>query len=184
MVYGLGNPGIQYAHTRHNIGFMVVDELSSRLDVAMAGEKFAVRWGRGVLNGHEFVLAKPQTYMNRSGEPFRNLPVQPQNLIVVYDDMDLPLGQIRVRQRGSAGGHKGMQSIIDTLETTDFVRVRCGIGRSDIASGVTDYVLGNFGEDEKQVLEEELDLAADAVMTCILDGPQSAMNVYNRRTRE
>lgn len=182
-VYGLGNPGTQYTHTRHNIGFMVVDRLCRRWNMDLCTRNSDLVSVTGEMDGETLVLAKPLTYMNLSGEPLGKRGIMPEDLLVVYDDMDLPLGSIRVRPRGSAGGHRGLGSIIENLDSSDFIRVRCGIGRPVPGQDPRDFVLGGFGPEDQKILDEEIELACDAVELILRDGVEKAMNVCNRRTK-
>lgn len=183
LIVGLGNPGREYSRSRHNVGFMVVDELARKW-----GLKYAHRWSDaqvavGRAGAHGVSLAKPQTYMNLSGDSVKGLMhrfrLEPDALIVVYDDLDLPLGRIRLRERGSAGGHRGVQSIIDRLGSPDFARVRVGIGRPE-PKDAADYVLAPFDDAEREDLREALARAAEAVAVCLDEGVTVAMNRFNR----
>jgi PTH1 family peptidyl-tRNA hydrolase len=183
LVVGLGNPGRQYASTRHNVGFMVIDRLARELNVAVKKKMFNSLVGQGLINGEKIVLAMPQTYMNLSGQavgPLLNWhKLDPSGLVVIYDDLDLPSGSLRIRPAGGSGGHKGMQSIIAVLGTENFARVRVGIGRPEIAAMETaDYVLSRLDPVE---MEETLQAAASAVVCIVRDGLEKAMNLYNRR---
>jgi len=186
LIVGLGNPGREYAKTRHNVGFMVVDRLASVLGVTVASKMFKAQVGQGQINGEKIVLVKPQTYMNLSGEAVGALlnwyKLTVSDLLVIYDDLDLANGKLRLRPGGGSGGHKGMQSIIQTLGTDNFPRVRIGIGRpQEPGYATTDYVLGHFSNDEATVLEEVLGLAMDAVICAVREGIEQAMNLFNRR---
>ena len=183
LVVGLGNPGRQYAATRHNVGFMVIDRLARELNVAMTKKMFNTLVGQGLVDREKIVLAMPQTYMNLSGQAVGALlnwhKLDPVDLIVVYDDLDLPAGTLRIRPSGGSGGHKGMQSIIEVLGTENFARVRVGIGRPEIVDMETaDYVLSRLDPKE---MEEGLKTAAGAVVSTVRDGLEKAMNLYNRR---
>ncbi|MDR5710109.1 MAG: aminoacyl-tRNA hydrolase [Armatimonadota bacterium] len=183
LVVGLGNPGRRYRGTRHNVGWEVVDRLSARWDVEISREEEEALVGRGEVAGVEVLLAKPLTYMNRSGEAVRGLVhrygLRPEEIVVIYDDVDLPVGAIRVRARGSAGGHHGMASVLAALGTREVPRVRIGIGRprGDAAA----YVLSRFAPAERPLVEEAVERAADAVETFLREGLEAAMNRFNRR---
>ncbi len=181
MIVGLGNPGPKYQYTRHNVGFMVVDGLSRRLEISICNLKFKALLGKK----GDLLLVKPQTYMNLSGEavlPILNyFKIEPQDLMVVYDDMDIPLGEIRIKSKGSSGGHKGMQSIIDSLGTEEFNRLRVGIGRPDPTLDVINYVLKVFPKDEVPVITSTLVRCVDALYMWIDQGIDKAMNKYNER---
>lgn len=185
IIAGLGNPGGEYAATRHNVGFMVVDRLARELGAAAEKKMFKALVGQGRVGAEKVALVKPQTYMNLSGEAVGALlswyKLTPADLVVVYDDLDLPPGKVRVRPGGGSGGHKGMQSIIQVLGTEDFPRVRIGIGRpADPAFETARYVLSRFTPEETVIIEEALKLATEAVRCIIQSGVQQAMNLYNR----
>lgn len=183
LIVGLGNPGRQYASTRHNVGFMVINRLARELNVAVTKKMFSSLVGQGLIDREKIVLAMPQTYMNLSGQavgPLLNWhKLDPSALVVIYDDLDLPAGSLRIRPSGGSGGHKGMQSILAVLGTENFTRVRVGIGRPEIVEMETvDYVLSRLAPGE---MEEALKSAAGAVMCIVRDGLEKAMNLYNRR---
>jgi len=182
MIVGLGNPGREYAHTRHNVGFDVLDHFAKRHRVQIRTRKHCALIGRLLLGDQEVLLVKPQTFMNNSGSAVaalaRDYSVQPTDIVVVYDDIDLPLGRLRIRARGSSGGHKGVESIIRSLGTSDFPRIRIGIGRS---GDPIDHVLSRFSRSEKAVIAPIIERAADALDTILREGVEAAMNVYNRR---
>lgn len=188
LIVGLGNPGAKYAKTRHNAGFMAVDAWAARHKIAAEKKKAAYLYGEGALSisGTEAraIVAKPRTYMNLSGEAVGELMqrhhIVKQRLIVVYDDLDLPLGRIRIRADGSAGGHNGMKSIIERLGTQDFPRMRIGVGRPE-AQGkeVVDYVLDTFSHGEQETVKAVLARACDALDEIIGKGIASAMNKHN-----
>jgi PTH1 family peptidyl-tRNA hydrolase len=184
LIYGLGNPGNRYAYTRHNIGFLVTDHLSEKWHIPLKKEKHRMVYGRGFLENIPVMLAKPYTYMNLSGEPLRSIEVEPEDLIVIHDDMDIPFGQVRVKSGGGTGGHKGVASVVEALSDNGFVRIRCGIGRPVNCCDPSDYVLGQFSQEDLTVVRSQLDDAASAVEMCIRDGVTRAMNVYNRRDRD
>lgn len=179
---GLGNPGVEYAHTRHNIGFDVVDILASRHHIRLNLHRDHARCGLGMIGSTPVLLAKPVTYMNRSGESARALlqryPLDAPRLLAIVDDVALPLGRIRVRPSGSDGGHNGLASMINLLNTQAFPRVRVGIGAPPPGQMV-DYVLSPFSPQERTIIEEALQRAADAVEAVIAEGVQSAMNRFN-----
>ncbi len=183
LIAGLGNPGLRYRHNRHNVGFMVVDRLAARL-----GETFSRLESRALVTkcthqGHRLFLAKPQTYMNISGQSIAALvrfyKIPYQNLLVVYDDIDLPLGTLRLRPSGSSAGQKGMQSTLERLATEDIPRLRVGIGRPPGRQEAGDHVLKNFSRQEAEILPIILDRAVDAILTFTSDGIERAMNLYN-----
>ncbi|GIV19693.1 MAG: peptidyl-tRNA hydrolase [Armatimonadota bacterium] len=182
VVLGLGNPGAEYAHTRHNIGFDVVDILASRHRIRLNLHRDHAHYGLGIIADHPVLLAKPMTYMNRSGEAARALlqryPLEPARLLVIVDDVALPLGRIRIRPSGSDGGHNGLLSIIQYVGTQAFPRVRVGIG-SPPPGQMVEYVLSRFLPQEQPIIEEAVQRAADAVETVIAEGVQAAMNRFN-----
>lgn len=187
IIVGLGNPGKKYAGTRHNMGFAVIERLAERHRIAASEEKLKAVYGKGVIAGQKVVLAEPQTFMNLSGESVRALvdyfKVDPENeLIVIYDDISLAPGQLRVRPKGSAGGHNGIKNIIQMLGGDVFPRVRVGIGEKPKGWDLADYVLGYPGDADKKLLDEAFDRAADAVEMILTDGVDAAMNRFNTHT--
>ncbi|HMP84182.1 MAG TPA: aminoacyl-tRNA hydrolase [Verrucomicrobiota bacterium] len=184
LIVGLGNPGEDYSRTRHNAGFLLVETLAARWRATWNAEKkFQSRVARVDRNGRRVLLCQPQTYMNASGEAVRVMMdfyrVDHTRLVVVVDDADLPLGQLRLRPQGSSGGHHGLESIEQHLGTREFARLRIGIGRKDGAREITNHVLGRFNKAEASVMETVLTAAADQ-MECWLDaGVQKAMNQFN-----
>jgi PTH1 family peptidyl-tRNA hydrolase len=185
LVVGLGNPGEEYKDTRHNVGFMVVDEVLRRLKAKSPSEESLSLVYRVRVGGREVVFAKPQTYMNNSGLAVENLledlGIEPQQMLVVYDDLDLPLGMTRLRLEGSSGGHKGMESIINTIKSTRFPRLRVGIGRPKRKEDVVRYVLSPFTKEELGVLRSVLRKASECVLRSVELSPQDAMEFCNRR---
>jgi peptidyl-tRNA hydrolase, PTH1 family len=181
-VVGLGNPGIRYQYSRHNVGFRCLDELSRRHDIPLKRRAFQSYVGSGMIGGVPVLLSQPQTYMNLSGEAVHSMlryySLTPADLIVVYDDMDLPLGRIRLRERGSSGGHNGMNSIIQHLATQEFPRLRIGIGRPADAEARS-HVLSRFSKDEERLAVKAIAVAADAVEVTLKQGVAAAMNTYN-----
>lgn len=182
LIVGLGNPGPEYRGTRHNVGFAVIDELSERHRIKIDRSRLKARVGSGKVGGIMVTLAKPMTYMNLSGQAIapllRDLNLKPDRLIVVADETDLPLGRIRLRARGGPGGHNGHKSIIGSLGTQDYARLRLGIGRVD-KSETVDHVLGQFEFDERAIAEEMVRRAAEAVAVVVLEGLEAAMNSIN-----
>ena len=182
LVVGLGNPGPEYAGTRHNVGFMVVDRLAGRHRIAIKSSQHGARVGEGVIADEPVALVKPLTFMNLSGRAVAPLAnrhsLQPSNVLVVYDDADLPVGKIRVRARGSAGGHGGLKSIIAALGSSEFPRVRIGIGRSS-SGDLVDHVLSGFRGNERELIDLAIDRAADAVEHALTHGIEAAMNRFN-----
>jgi PTH1 family peptidyl-tRNA hydrolase len=182
IVVGLGNPGREYAQTRHNVGFQVADELARRLEGVSQRSRFRATVREGVTAGIKFVIIQPRMYMNLSGIPVREAinwyKIDLGDLLVVYDDMDLPLGQLRVRPDGSAGGHNGMKSIISELGTDEFTRLRIGIGRGGGASVA--HVLSRFTAEETAVAERAIAESVEGVLLWAARGNIEAMNAINR----
>lgn len=185
LIVGLGNPGNSYQDTRHNIGFMVIDVLAVRLGAAFQVEK---RWESHVAKFAGGFLVKPQTYMNLSGRAVgsvgRFYKIPPQETLVVFDDVDLPLGRLRLRLSGSAAGHNGLKSLIATLGTSEFPRVKVGIGADNgrpAGDRLVEHVLGKFSDEEKAAVAQAVDRAADAVMGALESGLGAAMNFFNRK---
>lgn len=183
LIVGLGNPGGRYLNTRHNIGFLAAERVAEAHRIELNQTKFKAEIGRGEIGGDDVIIAKPQTYMNRSGESVSSLlsffRLNPSDCILICDDMELPLGKIRVRGKGGHGGHNGLRSIIEHTGSQEFVRVRVGIGRPKEQSQVSGYVLSPFAKDEKQVIEDAIAKACRAVETLIADGIEAAMNKFN-----
>ena len=184
LIVGLGNPGIRYRNTRHNVGFDCIDVLAQRWDIPVRERRAKAVLGQGSYGGQEVVLAKPRTFMNNSGEAISYLlarfPAKPADLLVIYDEMELPLGRLRIRASGSNAGHNGARSIIAALGSQDFPRVRLGIGPPAEGGGAVHYVLGSFSKEESAVVKEMLETVAQAV-ECILDeNIDSAMSQFNR----
>ncbi len=186
VIAGLGNPGERYAATRHNAGFRTIDRLAARAGAAgrVAGDLWVAE---ARLDGVELRLAKPLAYMNRSGPPVARLladaGVTPAELVVVLDDVALPLGVIRVRERGSAGGHNGLRSVVEALGTEEFPRVRIGVRSDPLPAELADYVLAAVAPEEEPLFQQAVARAADAVVCLVQDGPAVAMNRFNRRPR-
>ncbi|MBI3879989.1 MAG: aminoacyl-tRNA hydrolase [Verrucomicrobia bacterium] len=184
LIVGLGNPGDQYAHTRHNAGFMVADALAGRWRSKWTLEKkFNARIARGEFGGGRVILCQPQTYMNDSGEAVAAVmnffKIGAARLMLVVDDADLPLGEIRLRERGGTGGHHGLESVEAHVGSPDYARQRIGIGRRDGAREITGHVLGTFGADEREILGKVLERAADQLESWLTGGTQKAMNQFN-----
>jgi PTH1 family peptidyl-tRNA hydrolase len=183
LIVGLGNPGSDYRHNRHNVGFMVVDALAEKAVIPLRRIEFRAVVGKGKLDDRRLILAKPQTYMNDSGQAvaplinFYKVPVE--NLLVIHDDLDLPFGTLRLRPSGGTGGQRGMESIVNKLWTRDFARLRVGIGRPPGRMDPRDYVLHDFDDGQKERLPEIMDAAVSAVRMFIMDGIEKAMNTFN-----
>lgn len=185
IIVGLGNPGKEYANTRHNIGFDVIDRLADQEKISVLEKKHKAIIGKGYVAGQKCILAKPQTFMNLSGESVRELldyykVDEKTELIVISDDISLGVGQLRIRKAGSAGGHNGLKNIIAHLKHDTFMRVKMGVGEKPKGYDLADYVLGHFTGQERKVMDEAAERAADAIRTIISDGPDKAMNQFNR----
>jgi PTH1 family peptidyl-tRNA hydrolase len=183
LLVGLGNPGREYANTRHNAGFQVINQLAEQHGLGFSRKHNNALIAAGHVANTRFVLAKPQTWMNESGRAVAALArfykVGPQRILVIYDDLDLPVGAIRLRPEGGSGGHKGIKSIIEKLGTQDFPRLRVGIGRPPGRMDPVDYVLQPFSRDEMDIIEEARQRAVEAIQVFLKDGMAAAMNVFN-----
>lgn len=183
IIAGLGNPDKKYNGTRHNIGFSVIDTIADAYNISMDMKKHKGICGKGVIAGEKVVLVKPQTYMNLSGECIREVvdfyKVSPQDVIVIFDDISLEPGKIRIRPKGSAGGHNGIKSIIAHLNSQEFPRIKCGVGDKPKGYDLADYVLGHFSKEELPVIEEEKKKASDACECILKNGIEAAMNQFN-----
>ena len=184
LIIGLGNPGAEHAGTRHNCGWLVLDELERRGRFGRTRREGPSKLATGSIGGIDLVLARPMTYMNLSGRAgahlLRVLGISPEDAIVVHDDVDLPLGRLRLKHGGSAGGHRGVLSLIDSWRTPLFTRVRVGVGRPPAGEDAIDYVLSPFAPTEREALTAVLRRAADATMAIVRDGLERAMSEYNR----
>lgn len=184
LIAGLGNPGRQYEKTRHNMGFDTIDELIERHRIPQGGIAHKAMYGKGMIAGEKVLAVKPLTYMNLSGEAIREYvnyyKMDPETeLIVIYDDIDLEPGQIRIRKKGSAGGHNGIKSIIAQIGTQNFYRIKVGVGAKPKGWDLADYVLGRFSPEERELVDKAICDAADAVEMILKDGIEAAMNHYN-----
>jgi PTH1 family peptidyl-tRNA hydrolase len=188
LIVGLGNPGIEYQFTPHNIGFLAVDRIAEQCGVMVDNRHCKALTARSRIGNEEILLAKPETYMNLSGmsvlELVRKYEVEPEmDLIVIYDELDLPLGMIRVRARGSSAGHNGMQSIINALQTEELARIRIGVAPDDPRKGGAKYILAPFRKSQMVAVDEALDLTAQAVSVALSEGILIAMNRFNRKNK-
>lgn len=185
IIAGLGNPTKTYAGTRHNIGFEVIDQLANDLKIDVSSKKHKAEYGKGYIGGEKVILAKPQTFMNLSGESIREMAdfykVDSEDIIIIFDDVSLEPGQLRVRAKGSAGGHNGIKSIIAHLGTQEFPRVKVGVGEKPKGWDLADYVLGKFGGDDRKIMDEAVKEAAKAVALMVTDGVDAAMNQFNAK---
>jgi PTH1 family peptidyl-tRNA hydrolase len=184
LVVGLGNPGAEYAHTRHNIGFDIVDHLAKGADISFASERLA-HIARIKIRGKQVVLAKPTTFMNLSGKAvnywLQAEHISKEHLLVITDDIALPVGAVRIRLKGSDGGHNGLKDIQEVLNTTDYARLRFGVGNEFPKGRQADFVLSQWADEEKKLVEERIVLATDAVRTFVAAGPAMAMNQFNNK---
>ncbi len=184
LLVGLGNPGTKFENTRHNVGFDTIDYISAKYNIKLSKIGFKAVYGEGEIEGVRTILVKPQTFMNLSGESVREivdwykLPIE--RLIVIYDDIDLEPGKIRVRPKGSSGTHNGMKSIIYQLQDDRFPRVRIGIGRAPEKWDLADYVLSKFSKEDRQVIDQSIEKAAQAAIMIAQSGPEKAMNNFNK----
>ena len=185
VIVGLGNPGMEYAWTPHNLGFLLVDALAQDAGIRVTRPESKSLVGLGMIAGQDVVLAKPQTMMNLSGLAVRELigraACQPSDLIVMCDDIALPWGMLRIRERGTAGGHNGLKSIIGAIGTMEFVRVRLGVKPEEMRGDLREYVLRQIRRDEEDLVAQEIEQGAEAVKVILADGTQAAMNRFNRR---
>jgi len=183
IIVGLGNPTDKYQGTRHNVGFSVIYNISDTYNIAIDTKKHKAIIGKGIIEGEKVILAMPQTYMNLSGESVRELldyyKCDESDLVVIYDDISLDVGKLRIRKKGSAGGHNGIKNIIAHLGTQEFARVKVGVGEKPSRMDLADYVLGRFTKEEQPVIREAAKLATEAVATIITEGPDVAMNKFN-----
>ena len=186
IIAGLGNPTLRYEGTRHNVGFEVIDTLADKYNIAVETRKSRALIGKGIIAGQKVILVKPQTYMNLSGESIGALADyykidEEKELLVIYDDVSLDVGQLRIRRKGSAGGHNGIKNIIAHLGTDVFPRIKVGVGEKPKGYDLADYVLGHFSGEDREIMRESYRKAADAV-EMILEGDLSgAMNTYNQK---
>ena len=189
LIVGLGNPGIEYQFTPHNLGFLSIDRIADDCGAEVRNRQCRALTARAVIEEQQVLLAKPETYMNLSGLSVRELVAKhgldPANdLILIYDELDLPLGTIRIRQRGSSAGHNGMESVIGALGTQEFLRIRLGIGPDRKISDSVKYVLTPFRKRELKKVDEVIDNAAEAVKVILREGPAAAMNRFNRKAED
>lgn len=187
LIVGLGNPGMQYAATRHNIGFEVIDSIAQTYNIQVMKNKYKALIGDGTIGGEKVILMKPQTYMNLSGEAVKACmdfhKISPEDLIIIYDDISLDVGQLRLRKSGSAGGHNGIKNIIAQIGTQEFPRVRFGVGEKPAGWDLANYVLGRFSEEEMKIVAPQTVEVAKVVEVIIRKGMDVAMNNYNIKVR-
>ena len=189
LIVGLGNPGRQYEHTRHNVGFDVMDAIAEKYNISISEKKHKALCGKGVINGVKVVLAKPQTFMNLSGESVESLlsyyKLDPEEeMLVIYDDISLAPGNLRIRKKGSAGGHNGIKNIIAQTGTQNFLRIKVGVGEKPKGWDLADYVLGRFDEDERAAVEEAIGHAVLAAELMLQGEVDAAMDEFNAKKKE
>lgn len=188
MIVGLGNPTVQYAGTRHNVGFDVIDRIADEYNISVESRKSRAFVGTGMIAGRKALLVKPQTFMNLSGESVRGLvdfykiDVETE-LLVVYDDVSLDVGQLRIRKKGSAGGHNGIKSLLAHLGTNVFLRLKVGVGEKPARYDLADYVLGHFSKEDRNIMEESYKRAVHAVELLAAGETEQAMNEYNKKVK-
>ena len=185
LIVGLGNPESDYSKTRHNMGFNVINKISEKYGIEVNKNKFKGLVGNGMIEGEKVILLKPQTFMNLSGESvieaMNFYKITEEELIIIYDDIDIEPGNIRIRRNGSAGTHNGMKSIVENLKTENFCRVRVGIGKPTGHTDMISYVIGHIPEEDAKMLDEGTTIAKDAVIEIIKNGIDSAMNKFNKK---
>ncbi len=183
LIVGLGNPEEDYSKTRHNMGFNTINKLAKQYEIKVNKNKFNGLYGTGIIENQKVVLLKPQTYMNLSGDSiveFVNFyKIDFKDIILIYDDIDLDKGSVKIRKKGGAGTHNGMKSVVERLGTTDFARIRVGIGMPEHKEDLINYVLGHIPEDEQEILDKATTLAKDAIIEIIKNGIDNAMNKIN-----
>lgn len=186
IIVGLGNPGQKYFLTRHNVGYRVIDHLANIFNIKLS-KRTDYEFGKGFLENIEFILMKPLTFMNRSGKALKQLlntkVEENMQFIVVHDDIDLPTGSIKIKRKGSSGGHKGVESIIQDLSTEEFIRVKIGIGK-DSKIPIEEYVLENFTPSEECIIKDSIETASKAILTIITSGIDVAMNEFNKKRKQ
>ena len=183
LIVGLGNPEEEYDKTRHNMRFHAINKLAKQYQIEITKKKFKGLYGTGEIENQKVILLKPQTYMNLSGESIQevanyyHIPVE--NILVIYDDMDIDIGKVKIRKKGGAGSHNGMKSIVNRIQTTEFPRIRIGIGKPMYLLDKINYVIGPIPKSEREILDEGIRKAADAVIDILINGMDYAMNKYN-----
>lgn len=188
IIAGLGNPGKEYEGTRHNVGFDVIDALADKYNISVNERKGRAFCGKGIIAGQKVLLVKPQTFMNLSGESIRSLAdfykIDPETeFLVIFDDVSLDVGQIRIRKKGSAGGHNGIKSIISHLGTQDFQRIKVGVGEKPKEYDLADYVLGHFSKEDRETMSDGYKSAMEAVELILADEIEEAMNRFNKKVK-
>lgn len=188
LIIGLGNPGSKYTKTRHNIGFEAIRKISSKYNIVLDQKKHKAILGSGYIVGQKVILVQPQTYMNLSGESLRELldfyKLSMEDIILIYDDISLAVGDIRIRKQGSAGGHNGVKSVIQHGGTDEFIRIKVGVDEKPQEWDLADYVLSQFDKSDEKKVEETLDVVVEAVTTIVTGDLNKAMNLYNKKTNK
>ena len=183
LIVGLGNPEPEYSKTRHNMGFDVINKLSAKYEIEVKKEKFNGLFGSGVIEGKKVILLKPQTFMNASGECVEKFAkfykIEAKDIITIFDDIDIETGTMKIRKKGGAGSHNGMKSVVEELQSTDFARIRVGIGQPEFKSDMINYVIGKVPQEEQEILQQGVEKAAKAVEEILKNGIDIAMNKFN-----
>lgn len=183
LIAGLGNPENEYAHTRHNMGFDTINNIAKNNNISISKTRFKALYETGIIQGKKVILLKPQTYMNSSGISIKEVVdfynIKPEEIIIIYDDIDIEKGKIKLRKKGGPGSHNGMKSVIQELQSTDFIRIRVGIGQPEFKKDMINYVIGNVPDEEQKVLQVGTQKAAEAVEEILRNGIDIAMNKFN-----
>ena len=183
LIVGLGNPENEYAHTRHNMGFDTINQIAKNNNIQITTNKFKGLCESTIIQNQKVILLKPQTYMNLSGESVKEVAefynLKPEEIIVIYDDIDIEKGHIKIRKKGGAGSHNGMKSVVEELQSTDFARIRVGIGQPEFKSDMINYVIGKVSQEEQEILQQGVEKAAKAVEEILKNGIDIAMNKFN-----
>ena len=186
IIIGLGNPGKDYEKTRHNAGFRVIDLLCEKYEIQTTRMKFHSMIGEGRIAGEKVLLVKPTTYMNNSGQAVREIvsyyQLEPKDIVVFSDDIDIPFGTLRIKRKGSAGGHNGLKSVIYHLQSDEFPRIKLGVGKKREGEDLADFVLGRFSQNEQEVMDTLIEMATESLEVLIKDGEDKAMSEYNGRS--
>lgn len=183
LIVGLGNPENEYAHTRHNMGFDTINQIAKNNNIQITKNKFKGLCESTIIQNQKVILLKPQTYMNLSGESVKEVAefynLKPEEIIVIYDDIDIEKGHIKIRKKGGAGSHNGMKSVVEELQSTNFARIRVGIGQPEFKSDMINYVIGKVSQEEQEILQQGVEKAAKAVEEILKNGIDIAMNKFN-----
>lgn len=183
LIVGLGNPENEYSHTRHNMGFDTINQIAKNNNIQITKNKFKGLCESTIIQNQKVILLKPQTYMNLSGESVKEVAefynLKPEEIIVIYDDIDIEKGHIKIRKKGGAGSHNGMKSVVEELQSTDFARIRVGIGQPEFKSDMINYVIGKVSQEEQEILQQGVEKAAKAVEEILKNGIDRAMNKFN-----